>query len=65
MTPLHARHKDFRFLYKANHKIKNVTYKVIGDKEKQEINKGYLNFWRRRKRKPPYVSDDQIGVFDI
>jgi len=63
MTPRNTRHKDFRYLYNSNHKIKTNKYYLIADKEIRMIDKGWRSFWKRRGMTPPPVSDTQLGNF--
>lgn len=71
MTPLHARPKEYRNLYNASRVSnrggkKEDTLEREFDKETSTmIDLGWKHFWLNRgRKKPPYVSSRQIGVFD-
>ena len=71
MTPLHARHKEYRNLHNARRvsnrggKSEATLDREYNKETAKLIDEGWKAFWEKRGlSKPPYVSDRQIGVFD-
>jgi hypothetical protein len=71
MTPLHARPKAYRNLYNAKRVTNREETEATMDKEYRKetiriVDEGWKAFWEKRgTNKPPHVSDQCVGVFDI
>ena len=71
MTPLHARPKAYRNLYNARRVTNREETEAFMDKEYRKetiriVDEGWKAFWEKRGiNKPPHVSDQCVGVFDI
>ena len=71
MTPLHARPKAYRNLYNArrvtNREETESAIERAYDKQTAAlVDEGWKTFWEKRGiAKPPRVSDQAIGCFDV
>jgi hypothetical protein len=71
MTPLHARPKAYRNLYNARRVTNREGTEAFMDRKYRKetirmVDEGWKAFWAKRGiKKPPHVSDQCVGVFDI
>lgn len=71
MTPLHARPKAYRNLYNAKRVTnREETEAFLERKFRREtariVDEGWKAFWKKRGiNKPPHVSAQAVGCFDI
>jgi ribosomal protein L31E len=71
MTPLHARPKAYRNLYNARRVTNREETEAALERQFREetvriVDEGWKAFWAKRGiKKPPHVSDQVLGVFDI
>ena len=71
MTPLHARPKAYRNLYNAKRVTNREETEAALDRAYREetfriVDEGWKAFWAKRGvKKPPHVSSQVVGCFDI